>query len=183
MSNIDTTLCLSCGADTLRYGFVNRIPDGNTNIDGYRCGTCSGDWAEEVLDKETGEWDTATKWDEVDKYVDNVHIPVVDSIFPDAPAFRKLMESEESWTDEDKNCVQILIDNYRYTYPNQLIISSSNRGDIVELQNLIEAWKNGNASIAMGDEDFEEWQSKGVEIMHGNRTENISIEIKLEESK
>ena len=128
MSNIDTTLCLSCGADTLRYGFVNRIPDSivvkqnpisftsyddGINIDGYRCGTCSGDWAEEVLDKETGEWDTATKWDEVEEYVDNVHIPVVDSMFPDAPAFRKLMESEESWTDEDKKSVEILIKNYR----------------------------------------------------------------------
>ena len=66
-----------------------------------------------MLDKETGEWDTATKWDEVEEYVDNVHIPVVDSIFPDAPTFRKLMESEKSWTDEDKKRMEILITNYK----------------------------------------------------------------------
>jgi hypothetical protein len=126
MSNIDTTLCLSCGADTLRYGFVNRIPDSivvkqnpisftsyddGINIDGYRCGTCSGDWAQEEFDETTGEWNT--KWDEVEEYVDNVHIPEVDSIFPDAPTFRKLMESEESWTDEDKKRMEILITNYK----------------------------------------------------------------------
>lgn len=113
MTSIDTTLCLECGADTIGYGFVNRIPSSNTNIEGYRCGTCSGDWAEEEFDEATGEWDTESKWDEVDKYIDNVHIPEVDLMFPDAPAFRKLMESEESWTDEDKKSVEILIKNYR----------------------------------------------------------------------
>ena len=105
MENIDTTLCLGCGTDTLTYGFVNRIPASNTNIDGYRCGTCSGDWADEDDGLEE-------KWDRVEEYIDNVWIPEVDAMFPDSPAFRELMETEESWTDEDKKLVQTLIDNY-----------------------------------------------------------------------
>tara|TARA_Y100001951_G_scaffold88560_1_gene80238 strand:- start:101 stop:622 length:522 start_codon:yes stop_codon:yes gene_type:complete len=173
MENIDTTLCLNCGTDTTINGFVDRIPAGRTNIDGYMCGTCSGDWVDEDDSPEE-------KWDRVDEHVDRHRIPEVDAMFPDSPAFRELMETEESWTDEDKKKMQDLINGYRTVYPNQITISSAERNDIVEIQFLLEAWKNGDAAIAIGEGSFETWEAKGVEIMHGNRTESICIDTQLE---
>ena len=32
---IDTILCLECGTNTQRLGFVNRIPSSRDGIDGY----------------------------------------------------------------------------------------------------------------------------------------------------
>ena len=47
---IDTSLCIECGTDTLKYGYVNRMPSGGTNIDAYVCGSCVvGLWEQEDI--------------------------------------------------------------------------------------------------------------------------------------
>jgi len=37
---LKTTQCLECGADTDKYGYVNRIPADRKEVFGYICGGC-----------------------------------------------------------------------------------------------------------------------------------------------
>jgi len=43
---VDNT-CIECGCDTLKEGFVNRIPAANDSMDAYLCGNCLMMWEEE----------------------------------------------------------------------------------------------------------------------------------------
>ena len=96
----DLPICVECGINTMSSGWVDRVGgdfdicgkkhgEGEQadrkdviNIDIYRCGTCNGDWADEDYDEETGEWDTESKWDVVDKEVQENWIPEVDAKQP-----------------------------------------------------------------------------------------------------
>ena len=66
----DLPICNECGTNTRSNGWVNRVPsdfdicgkrhaEGQEadrsdvlNIETYKCGTCIGDWAEEILDED-----------------------------------------------------------------------------------------------------------------------------------
>ena len=186
---IDTSLCLECGANTTSMGFVNRVSASRDQIDGYICGGCISTWdLRDMWDAEgTQVYCPAKDEEEPEIHEDNYddyeygHCdeaeeiwikqwhPEVDASFPDAPKFRYLMQNEGQWTESQVKEVQTLIDNYKIRYKNQITITSSVANDIDEIQVLIEAWRKGDAGIARGDDDFETWEAKGVEIMYGCR--------------
>ena len=104
----DLPICNECGTNTQSNGWVNRIPsdfdicgkkhgEGEEadrkdiiNIETYKCGTCQGDWADEVFDKETGEY--RTDWDSVEKEIEENWIPEVDANQPLAKEWRKMFD-------------------------------------------------------------------------------------------
>ena len=106
----DLPICVECGINTMSNGWVDRVGgdfdicgkkhgEGEQadrkdviNIDIYRCGTCNGDWADEDYDEETGEWDTESKWDVVDKEVQENWIPEVATKQPLAKEWRKMFD-------------------------------------------------------------------------------------------
>ena len=132
---IDTSLCLECGTNSASMGFVNRIGAGRDQIDGWICGMCISTW--DLRDM----WDSDGKqiycpakdddepeidWDihDEDEYeyghcdeAEEIHIkmwhPEVDEVFPDAPKFRDMMQTEGQWTDAQMKDIQKLIDNYK----------------------------------------------------------------------
>jgi len=75
-------------------------------MDCYKCGPCN-DTEEAMCDSPDGFDDD--KWD---AYMAD-RIKYVDKRFPDAPKFRELMETEDSWTEKEMAQVRKLIDSYR----------------------------------------------------------------------
>ena len=129
MPLIQTHVCLECGSDTRKYGYVNRIPSDRTNISGWHCGGCStAGYKERECSKGesclnyqgTGECSECEEADEIgDEFDEDLwdewtaqHFPDVDGMFPQAKEFRKLMESEEDWTEEDRLQVWKCLTNY-----------------------------------------------------------------------
>jgi hypothetical protein len=182
-------------------GFVNRISAGRDQIDGYICGSCISTWELRDIYKDGKQIFCPAK-DDFENYFDpdiddnryntefcdeaeEIHIkqwhPEVDASFPDAPRFRDLMQDEGQWTDAQIKEVQALIDNYKIRHKNQITITSSLPNDIKEIQVLIEAWRKGDVGIARGDDDFETWEAKGVEIMYGCRGD-VSTDATLEKT-
>ena len=102
-SEIRLSICIDCGVDTEKMGWVNRIPaDKNVwskeeclNIDAWLCGTCSGDEFEEEYDEKTGEYDIESKWEAVEKYQEEVWYPAVDSKDENAKKWREAMNDED----------------------------------------------------------------------------------------
>ena len=104
----DLPICNECGTNTRSNGWVNRVPsdfdicgkrqaEGQEadrsdvlNIETYKCGTCIGDWAEEILDEDTGEY--WTDWDAVDKEIQENWIPEVDAEQPLAKKWRMIFD-------------------------------------------------------------------------------------------
>ena len=129
---IETSLCLECGTDTLVNGYVNRVSADRDNIDGYICGMCIVTWdlrdmwdaeGNQVYCPATDEEEPEIDENNYDDYeyghcdeAEEIHIkqwhPEVDEMFPDAPAFRKLMEDEQSWNATQKKEMVELIKNY-----------------------------------------------------------------------
>ena len=129
MPLIQTHVCLECGSDTRKYGYVNRIPADRTNFSGWHCGGCStAGYKERECSK--GERCPAYQGDGIclecqdadeigDEFDEDLwnewtaqHFPDVDGMFPQAKEFRKLMESEEDWTEEDRLQVWKCLTNY-----------------------------------------------------------------------
>ena len=104
---LETTLCFECGADTRHEGYVNRVPWGRDQINGYKCGPCSDTY--DALTEGGTEWWDEDKWDE---YLET-RVAYVDDIFPDAHRFRALVYTEGSWTHEDILKVGALLSSYR----------------------------------------------------------------------
>lgn len=124
----DLPICIECGINTMSNGWVDRVggdfdlcgkkhAEGEQadrkdiiNIEIYRCGTCNGDWADEDYDEETGEWDTESKWDIVEKEVENNWIPEVDAKQPLAKEWRKMFDlmSDCGYGHADLNDIQNL---------------------------------------------------------------------------
>ena len=105
---IETTLCFECGTDTKYDGFVNRVFAGRDLMDCYKCGPCTA--THDAISDENGiEQFDDDKWD---AYMAQ-RIKYVDKIFPDAPKFRELMETEYKWSDDDIEKVQKLIRSYQ----------------------------------------------------------------------
>ncbi len=98
---LKTTQCLECGADTDKYGYVNRIPADRKEVFGYICGGCvDAGYGDCPKEEECPAWlydddCECQEWDEelFDEYWKE-HILIVDSMFPDAKAFREFMESD-----------------------------------------------------------------------------------------
>ena len=139
---LDTSLCIECGTDTLKYGYVNRIPCGRTHIDAYVCGSCLvGLWEQEDLylngelvfcpmkddddpryDEDGEERENHDEYERIsctlaEKWHETEHLPEIDVMFPDAPKFRELVSNEDNWTNKDKKTVQLLIANYSNIEP------------------------------------------------------------------
>jgi len=104
LSMISLSICIDCGVDTDPYshaqmGWVNRIPSDTTvknlNIDAWLCGTCCGDEFDEEYDAETGEYNSDSKWEAVEKYQEEVWYPAVDSKDQNAKKWREAINDED----------------------------------------------------------------------------------------
>ncbi len=127
---IDTILCLECGTNTQRLGFVNRIPSSRDGIDGYICGTCSSAWEQDHYykgkklvycefediddnfdwEKSETDYDREAGCEEAEEALVKNWYPEVDEKFPFAPDFRKLMQSRgygvSDFTEADAKQIQ-----------------------------------------------------------------------------
>ena len=111
---IESTRCVECGSDTMKDGYVNRIPSdgGDSRIDAYHCGRCQenidyyifGDSAyencesDEEVDAVDQARDNDPDWHDkhcdeeaYDKYLEE-RIKEVDEQDPEAKVFRTLIE-------------------------------------------------------------------------------------------
>ncbi len=113
---LKTDLCLDCGVDTRTMGWVNRVSADRDlffekervlNLDSYMCGTCGGD----DFDEGDGDYpDTEAKWDQVEKFVKNEWIPMVDEAQPGIPKkFRELMGCQEEFSPYHVKLLEALV--------------------------------------------------------------------------
>ena len=167
------SICVECGGNTNTVGFVNRIgadlelqntaPNDGKRIflDAYMCGGC-------VLD-EVEDTDLYKALEEQVIYIDSVQ--------PMAKFWRALIDNENSCLADVE-----LLWSHEMTHQNSIFITSPISADIYEINRLVEAWHLGLAGIT--DDrcmSFEEYEEVGVEVMYGKRTEEVTINTKLQE--
>tara|TARA_R100000655_G_C2976948_1_gene191248 strand:+ start:129 stop:698 length:570 start_codon:yes stop_codon:yes gene_type:complete len=182
----DLSICVECGGNTNTVGFVNRIgadlelqntaPNDRKRIllDAYICGGCVLDELEDIYDPDNDEY--MPNFDAREKALEE-QITYIDSVQPMAKFWRSLIDNENSCLADVE-----LLWSHEMTHQNSIFITSSIRGDIYEINRLIEAWHLGLAAIT--DDrcmSFEEYEEIGVEVMYGKRTEEVTINTKLEE--
>ena len=87
---LETSRCFECGADTLRDGFVNRVPVGRTRVDGYYCGPCADTMDDSCEEDDDGKL-VGFDDDAYDTYLVE-RIAEVDVSDPEARTWRERME-------------------------------------------------------------------------------------------
>ena len=180
------SICVECGGNTNTVGFVNRIgadlelqntaPNDGKRIllDAYMCGGCVLDEVEDIYDPEHDEY--MPDFNAREKALEE-QVIYIDSVQPMAKFWRALIDNENSCLADVE-----LLWSHEMTHQNSIFITSPIRADIYEINRLVEAWHLGLAAIT--DDrcmSFEEYEEVGVEVMYGKRTEEVTINTKLQE--